>query len=388
MKKNTPHSLHKHNTPRRRLFAPSLLFTSLLLSGLASAQELSVPCDELEEKVKANTSDDEVKRITAFQPAKTLKRINPEYPVEAARRGQEGWVKMSYVIDEDGHVQDPVVDDFSGNRAFKRKALNAIKRWTFEPAMKNGKPTQQCHQAVQFDFLMGGKPGATRDFIRAYKDVDAIYQQRKYAEANAALKDLHNQDNLNRYENAWLWNMDALIASGLEDWQRELNSFARMLPSNRSVDGKHSVFSDNHIAFVHQRMVILASKLGLYADAQTYYERLQEMDNQQERLSEITPLIAKVREHIDSDSAIQVEVTIDERGNWFHTLVRNQFAFDGIEGKLDTVEVRCESHRERFTVAENHIWNIPESWGQCRVLVEGQENAAFNLIEVAQSTSS
>jgi hypothetical protein len=112
------------------------------------------------------------------------------------------------------------------------------------------------------------------------------------------------------------------------------------------------------------------------------------MDNQQERLSEITPLIAKVREHIDSDSAIQVEVTIDERGNWFHTLVRNQFAFDGIEGKLDTVEVRCESHRERFTVAENHIWNIPESWGQCRVLVEGQENAAFNLIEVAQSTSS
>ena len=51
MKENTPHSLHKHNTPRRRLFAPSLLFTSLLLSGLASAQELSVPCDELEEKV-------------------------------------------------------------------------------------------------------------------------------------------------------------------------------------------------------------------------------------------------------------------------------------------------------------------------------------------------
>ena len=378
-------SIQQHALRAPRLLKTSLLLGGLLMTGLATAQELSLPCDEAEEKVKANIAKDEVKRITAFQPAQIRKRVNPEYPVEAARRGQEGWVKMSYVIDEEGNVQDPVVDDYSGNRAFRRKALNAIKRWTFEPAMKNGEPTQQCHQAVQFDFLVGGERGATRSFISAYKDVDAIYQQSKYVEADEALESLHARNNLNRYENAWLWNLDALIASGLEDWSRELSSFSRMLSSNGGGDGKNNVFGDNHIAFVHQRMVILASQLGLYADALDYFERLEEMEDQQERLDEIKPLISKVQEHINSNNNIRVAVTIDDGGNWFHTLVRNQFAFDAIDGELDTVEVRCESHREKFTVAENHVWKIPESWGQCRVLVEGQENTAFSLVEVAQS---
>jgi hypothetical protein len=144
------------------------------------------------------------------------------------------------------------------------------------------------------------------------------------------------------------------------------------------------VFSDNHIAFVHQRMVILASQSGLYADALEHFEHLEGLEGQEERLAEIAPLMSKVNEHIESDNAIRVAVTIKEGGNWFHTLVRNQFAFDSIEGDLETVEVRCESHREKFTVAENHVWTIPESWGQCRVLVEGQEDTAFSLVEVEQ----
>ena len=161
-----------------------------------------------------------------------------------------------------------------------------------------------------------------------------------------------------------------------------------MLPSNKGDEKKYDVFGDDHIAFVHQRMVILASQFGLYADALSYYDRLNEMEGQQQRIDEIVPLVTKIRDHINSDDAIKVTVTIDKRGNWFHTLVRNQFAFDNIQGDLDTVEVRCDTHREKFTVAEDHVWKIPESWGQCRVLVEGDKSTAFNLIEVAQTTSS
>ena len=383
--KHTIYSTPMQRTGRAtRLLKPSLFLGSFFLASLVTAQELSLPCDDIEAKVKSETAKDEVKRISAFKPAQVIKRVDPKYPPDAARRGQEGWVKMSYVVDEEGRVQDPVIDDFGGNRAFARKALNAIKRWKYEPALKDGKPTQQCHQAIQFDFMLGGQRGATRGFISAYSDVDALYQQGKFQEAEVALKALHKRDTLNRYENAWLWNMDALIASGLEDWDRELSSFSRMLASNRGGEKKYNVFSDNHIAFVHQRMVILASQSGLYADALEHFEHLEGLEGQEERLAEIAPLMSKVNEHIESDNAIRVAVTIKEGGNWFHTLVRNQFAFDSIEGDLETVEVRCESHREKFTVAENHVWTIPESWGQCRVLVEGQEDTAFSLVEVAQ----
>ncbi len=383
---NQPPGQPSHlNTPFLKLkrVAALLILSSLSLGSVA--QTLSLPCDEAEEKVKAQTSEGEVALISAFQPARPLKRIDPEYPVEAAKRGQEGWVQMSYVIDEEGRVQDPVIEDFSGSRAFKRKALNAIKRWTFEPAMKDGKPTQQCHQAVQFDFALGGKRGATRSFIQKYKEIDAIYRTGNFAKADEALLRLKDDNTLNRYENAWLWNLDAQIASGLKDWSRELSSYSRMLPSHRGIGKGDNVFGDEHIAFVHQRMGLIASQLGQFANALTYFDRLSAMENQQKRLEEIKPLLEEINAHINSDTALNVPVTIKEQGSWFHTLIRHQFAFANIEGELDTVEVRCESHREKFTVAEDHIWHIPPSWGQCRVLVEGKDSTKFNLVEIAGS---
>jgi hypothetical protein len=64
--------------------------------------------------------------------------------------------------------------------------------------------------------------------------------------------------------------------------------------------------------------------------------------------------------------------------------VRSKFAFGNIQGELDTVEVRCDTHREKFTVAEAHVWQIPNSWGQCQVMEERGRGERRYLIEVAK----
>ena len=380
----TEYSAHENIVKR---IQPSLVLAALLATGFtasAAAQELSIPCDDLEEKALAESKADEVERISAFTPAKPLKRVDPKYPSQAIRKGREGWVRLSYVIDEEGRVKDPVVEDFFGSPSFKRSALSAVKKWQYNPAIKDGEPTQQCHQAVQMDFAISGKSGATRKFIKAYKDADERFNAGDVDAADEALKELLAWDTLNRYENTWLLNLESHIASKQGDVEREAQSLTRLLASNGSKRFNNMVFDENYVAYALQRKIILDAQRGYYAEALKSYTTLQDMEAQETRIGEIAPLISQIEESIASEQNLTVPVTIGSDGNWFHTLVRSKFAFGNIQGELDTVEVRCDTHREKFTVAEAHVWQIPNSWGQCQVMVKGDSETKFDLIEVAK----
>ena len=380
----TEYSAHENIVKR---IQPSLVLAALLATGFtasAAAQELSIPCDDLEEKALAESKADEVERISAFTPATPLKRVDPRYPSQAIRKGREGWVRLSYVIDEEGRVKDPVVEDFFGSPSFKRSALSAVKKWQYNPAIKDGEPTQQCHQAVQMDFAISGKSGATRKFIKAYKDAEERFNAGDVDAADEALKELLAWDTLNRYENTWLLNLESHIASKQGDVEREAQSLTRLLASNGSKRFNNMVFDEDYVAYALQRKIILDAQRGYYAEALKSYTTLQDMEAQETRIGEIAPLISQIEESIASEQNLTVPVKIGSDGNWFHTLVRSKFAFGNIQGELDTVEVRCDTHREKFTVAEAHVWQIPSSWGQCQVMVKGDSETKFDLIEVAK----
>ena len=376
-------SLRDHAAKQKSITLAALLLSVGITS--ATAQELSIPCDEVEEKALAAAKLNEVERISAFKPASPLERVDPKYPSSAARKGREGWVRLSYVIDEEGRVKDPVVEDFFGSPAFKRSALSAVKKWQYEPAIKDGEPTQQCHQAVQMDFALVGKTGATRKFINAYKKVDEVFKAGDVEAADEALKELLEWDTLNRYENAWLLNLESQIANAQGDIERETRSLSRLLASNGEKRFNNAVFDDDYVAYVLQRKILLDTQRGYFADAMKSYSALQEMDEQQSRIDESAAIINQIETFIASGKNLQVPVSMGDNGRWFHTLVRNKFAFNNIQGELDTVEVRCDSHREKFTVAEAHVWHIPQSWGQCQVMVKGDSETKFDLIEVAES---
>ncbi len=76
-----------------------------------------------------------------------LVRIPPRYPMRAARRKIEGWVKVEFTITEDGTVADPVVVDAQPLNIFDRAALTAIKRWKFKAKIIDGEAFEQ--RAIQ-----------------------------------------------------------------------------------------------------------------------------------------------------------------------------------------------------------------------------------------------
>ena len=74
-----------------------------------------------------------------------IHRVEPTYPPEAAQAGLQGVVMVEFYVGEDGEVYQPRAIH-TDHRQLNAAAVEAITQWRFEPAYKNGHPTQVRHR--------------------------------------------------------------------------------------------------------------------------------------------------------------------------------------------------------------------------------------------------
>jgi len=80
-----------------------------------------------------------------------LERFPPKYPMRAAKRHIEGWVKIEFTITKEGAVVDAVVVDAQPAEIFDEAALQAISKWKFKGKIVDGVAvTQRAVQTLQF----------------------------------------------------------------------------------------------------------------------------------------------------------------------------------------------------------------------------------------------
>lgn len=79
-----------------------------------------------------------VERGDGNAEAQPLYRKVPKYPISASQRGAEGWVQLSFTIDQLGFVQDIDVVDIEGRDAFGIAAKEALTEWRYAPAVIDG----------------------------------------------------------------------------------------------------------------------------------------------------------------------------------------------------------------------------------------------------------
>lgn len=92
------------------------------------------------------TAQQERSFATNIVQAKTLKLVRevpPSYPREAERQGLSGWVDVEFTVAPNGTTQDLVVRGAQPQRMFDQSAIDAVKRWRFEPVMRDGAPVAQ-----------------------------------------------------------------------------------------------------------------------------------------------------------------------------------------------------------------------------------------------------
>ena len=84
-----------------------------------------------------------------------ISRVAPAYPREALRRGVSGTVRVQATIAPDGSVERMELAQSSGDRYLDRAAMEAVRRWRFSPAMRNGQPVS-AQVVIPVDFSPNG----------------------------------------------------------------------------------------------------------------------------------------------------------------------------------------------------------------------------------------
>jgi protein TonB len=85
------------------------------------------------EDIFALSDLDQAPRVV-YQPA-------PSYPPDMKKKKIQGTVTILFIVDADGRVKEPKVQK-SDHPSFDAPALNAVKRWRFDPGKVGGQPVQ------------------------------------------------------------------------------------------------------------------------------------------------------------------------------------------------------------------------------------------------------
>lgn len=84
-------------------------------------------------------------------PPRPLARLQPLYPPQARMQNLEGYVTVEFVVDEDGAVRDIEVLSSHPGDLFVRPVQQALRRWRFRPAVKDGSPVSaRIRQTITF----------------------------------------------------------------------------------------------------------------------------------------------------------------------------------------------------------------------------------------------
>ena len=84
-----------------------------------------------------------------------VSRPAPRYPQQALRRNVGGSVRVLATVAPDGSVERLELAQGSGNRDLDRAAMEAVRRWTFRPATRNGQAVTAT-VIIPLEFNPGG----------------------------------------------------------------------------------------------------------------------------------------------------------------------------------------------------------------------------------------
>jgi len=83
--------------------------------------------------------------------AEVVKTTAPDYPPDAVRKHQEGWVEVEFTVMPDGSVSGATVVNANPARVFNSSAIRAVERWTFKPRTENGAPAaEKMRRRIEF----------------------------------------------------------------------------------------------------------------------------------------------------------------------------------------------------------------------------------------------
>ena len=329
--------------------------------------------------------------LSTFLTAVPRKKSPPIYPLEALSRRREGWVALSFMISPEGEVTEPMIEESSGAESFEKAALEAVKKWRYNPATLNGQPVEDTITRAVIRFALesesGERPGVSNGFRVSYLRVKDSVSKPDLQQAASLLDELAQKERLSLTEDSWYWwlkytYLDAAGSSAEEkrDALTRAIGYDDLLPPDLLVAASVGLYD-------------LRVKEADYAGALRTLDRLKgsRRARNSARYAEVVKALdasaQQIGALIDGDTTLRVDAMIGEHDYWVQGLLRRSFSIEEIRGHIDSVEVRCTRRNARFgSVSGEHTWTIPKSWGDCGAYVKGNPGTTFVVYEPPNAT--
>lgn len=143
--------------PQAKSLARNLAPTPNVASSLSGASfglpafEASLDMDNASSVLGENNKNLVMTEDSVDKPAQPVRRVPPEYPSTARKKGIEGHVTLSLLVDEAGSVHDVRLVSAEPPGIFDESAKFAMSQWRFRPAEYQGAPVSfRLKQTIRF----------------------------------------------------------------------------------------------------------------------------------------------------------------------------------------------------------------------------------------------
>jgi len=355
------------------------LMTSLVLGIFSTVVVASKDTNRAEsgelgtEKAKI-TSEYKLQKATEKGEHKLRK-----YPFQELRRGKEGWAVLSYIVDVDGRVKDPLVLDSAGSERFAEVAKKALLGFEFYPALLNGKPIESANNKYKFMFsIKKTSAGASRAFAREYRRIRTLLDNKEFDAFLERAKRLKDTKTNNHYENSFYWLIMAGYYAEVENSKLYLSSLKKAI----SYEGE----------FLPRKMYASALSSLYYqqlgaGEVKHAFETATRIESYLKKRPELKAVLThrdQLIEELKNYPTITTAGVVSDAGFWSHHLLRKNISLNVQSGNITGFEFRCEKQVRRFSFDQDgpkSMWKIPTKWGDCSLFVKGTVDAEFMLLE-------
>lgn len=314
-----------------------------------------------------------------FEPPKLITKFKPVYPKSLLKESSSGVVELGFMVNAEGTPYEVMVLR-SSHPDFEKPAIKELKNSKYSPALLKGKPYEN-YKELRVNFQVGDEQGVIRSFSREYRRIRELFNKENPDQKLIfnRIKKLEESYFLTLYAISHLNKLKYTYQEKFGDLDGKIDALETIVLHENSTLYKDGFIDKKNTKAVYQKLFLLYLEKADYSKAYAVYQKIVKIDP--ELKQSYQEAITKLNAISKDETAYEYKIKIPSRGYSNLNLWKRNFSFLKLEGKLETIKLRCDLKFKELPFQFESLYQIPKSWGDCNLQIIGDEGSKVSLIQ-------
>ena len=306
--------------------------------------------------------------------------------VNVSRGGMEGWGHASFIVGLDGRPKDVVVFDYSGKDRYVNATKRYIEKLRYSPASIDGIPSLS-HETFflrhQFTGVGFGGNSVSPRFINEYQEVmnELLEPDTDLSEIKKLIYDLKDDHTKNLNEQALVAWLESLYFYKKEDFHQHMRQSSIITSLDLYVPIK--ILSKAIVNLYESELFY-----GYYNEAQETIRKMSRIDGLKLSDDIKRQLFTRVNQTIaEKEPTLVTKGQVWSLGARVIGVFKPKIRIINTQGKINSVELRCTGHHSKYQEGWEDGLAVPSHAKSCSVLVLGDPESTFDLVQTEANHS-